>query len=135
MPTTMIGAKEFGIICLKRFRIGLDPKAVEAVLNSRFFDSITALLAIRATLTQPNRTITRIIFHIDFVVLNIWRTTIAPRSIGKAKKMSVMRLRTASTQPPKKPAIAPIKEPTKTTKAVAIMPIVTEVRVPYITRA
>ena len=54
----------------------------------------------------------------------------APSSIGSAKKMSVMRLSTASIQPPKKPATAPIRVPTITTSSVESTPTDSEVRVP-----
>ena len=127
---TMIGAKEFGRIWRNRFLAGVEPRAVEAVLNSRFFDSSTALRAIRHTPTQPKSVNTSTIFQMDLEVLNIWSTTMAPSSIGRAKKMSVIRLSTASTQPPKKPATAPIRVPTITTSSVESTPTDSEVRVP-----
>ena len=39
---TMIGAREFGRIWRNRFLAGVEPRAVEAVLNSRFFDTAYA---------------------------------------------------------------------------------------------
>ena len=130
VPTTMIGAREFGRMWRNRLRIGVEPNAVDAVLNSRFFDSSTAPRAMRAVPTQPNRARTRTTFQMESLVRNICRTTIAPSSIGNAMKISTMRLRIASTQPPKKPAMAPISVPTSTTNSVDRMPTLSEVRVP-----
>ena len=134
MPTTMIGAKEFGRMWRNRLRHGVEPSAVEAVLNSRFLASITAPRAIRATDVQPNNVMTRIIFQMEPLVLNICSTTMAPSKIGKARKISVKRLRMPSTQPPKKPLNAPISVPNSTTSTVANTPTLSEVRVPYTTR-
>lgn len=50
---TMIGASELGRMWRNRLRIGVEPNAVEAVLNSRFFDESTAPRAMRAVETQP----------------------------------------------------------------------------------
>ena len=70
------------------------------------------------------------IFQMELLVLNIWSTTMAPSRIGSARKISVSRLSTASTHPPKKPAIAPISVPSSTTSSVANTPTLNEVRVP-----
>ena len=48
-------------------------------MNSRFLASITAPRAIRATEVQPNSVITRMIFQMELLVLNIWSTTMAPQ--------------------------------------------------------
>ena len=70
------------------------------------------------------------IFQMESLVLNICSTTMAPSRIGNARKISVRRLSTASTQPPKKPATAPISVPSSTTSNVANTPTLKEVRVP-----
>ena len=127
---TMIGATEFGRIWRNRLRIGVEPSAVEAVLNSRFFELNTAPRAIRAVETHPNNASTSTTFQIDELVRNICSTTMAPSSIGMARKMSTRRLSTASTHPPKKPAMAPMSVPTATTMIVVSTPTLIEVRAP-----
>ena len=49
--------------------------------------------------------------------------------------MSMMRLSSASTQPPQKPAMAPMSVPMHTTMIVVSRPTDSEVRVPYTVRA
>ena len=130
VPMTMIGANELGMICLMRLRHGVEPKAMDAVLNSRFFASMTAPRAMRAVDTQPKSVMTSTSFQMEVLVLNICSTTMAPSRIGSARKISVRRLSTASTQPPKKPASAPMNAPRTTTRIVDSRPTLSEVRVP-----
>lgn len=53
---------------------------------------------------------------------NELRTRMPPSSSGIPKKMSVSRDRMESTQPPKNPAMTPMKPPTSMVKAVAKTP-------------
>ena len=66
--------------------------------------------------------------------LNTCMTTMAASTSGTAKKMSVMRERIVSTQPPKNPAKAPKVVPMSTTARVVSTPTDTEARAPWMVR-
>lgn len=59
----------------------------------------------------------------------------APSMKGMPMKVSVIRESTASIQPPKYPASMPMIPPVTRTSAVTEIPMITEARVPYTTRA
>ena len=98
--------------------------------NSSFLMETTAPRVMRAMETQPKRPSTKTTVTMVRCSLNICMTTMAASTSGIAKKMSVMRERTESIQPPKKPAIAPIIEPSTTTSSVVRTPTATDARAP-----
>ena len=73
--------------------------------------------------------------RIERSLRNICMTTMAARTKGTAKKMSVTRESSASKNPPKNPARAPTAEPTRTTTRVVKTPTLTEARAPWTVRA
>ena len=62
-------------------------------------------------------------------------SAIANTSSGKARKMSIARAITESTQPPKKPATTPITTPMPTASAVDRKAMISDTRAPLTTRA
>ncbi len=84
----------------------------------------------RAIWGQPNIPRTSTTVKMERWVLNMLITTMAASIKGMAKKMSVMRDRSESNQPPKYPAIVPTREPRTTTRKVVRMPTLTEARAP-----
>ena len=84
----------------------------------------------RAIWGHPKTDRTRTTVRIEERPLNICMTTIAARTKGTAKKMSVMRASRESAQPPKKPASAPTTTPRTRTRRVVSTPTVTEARAP-----
>ena len=102
VATTMIGASAFGRTWRMRAPNFETPSERAAVTKSALRTSITAPRVMRAICGQPKTTrddtrSRRVLFARNIGSCII---TIAPRISGRAKKMSLMRARTASTQPP-----------------------------------
>ena len=85
--------------------------------------------AIRAICGQPSSTMKPTTGQ-TVVLVTTDRKTRPPRTTGMPKKMSVIRERSASHQPPKKPASPPSTLPSSATPRVAQTPTVTEARAP-----
>src|SRR5699024_6553928 len=94
VAVTITGAIALGTTCLTRFVTEFAPNAVDAVTKSWVFTEMTEPRMMRAMLVQPKMPRTMITIQ-TFIESTRLAITIAARISGIAKKMSVMRDRSA----------------------------------------
>ena len=129
VAATITGAKVFGITWRKMMRSRVNPRARAASMNSRSRRLSTSPRTIRVVPGHWVKPRTAMIKKIDDCSKRATMVMSSTRR-GKEITMSTKRMTTASTFPPRKPAIAPSIVPIVMLIPTATKPIARETRAP-----
>ena len=129
---TISGALRLGSTCRRRMRASPLPRTRADCTNSVSLSDSTLARVRRAKAGAYTMPIARM--ALPMPVPSTAMMPIASRMAGKANSTSMLRMMTASDQPPKNPAISPDTPPATSAKVTEMSPTSSEIWAPYMMR-